>query len=275
MKFAICNELFESWPHEKAIDFIAATGYTGIEVAPFTLGESPSDVSASQRAAFRSRVESAGLEVIGLHWLLARTDGFHLTSRDADLRSRTLKRLIELTNLTADLGGNVMVFGSPQQRNFVSPVTQDEALRYTINLLEELVPTLDSQNVTLAIEPLGPEETNFIQTAAQAQQICDAIGSPKIQLHLDVKAMSTEQDSVAAIIRQNSGKFVHFHANDPNRQGPGSGEVDFVPIFEELNRSRYQGWVSVEVFDFSAGPKSIATESLDYMRRVELQIQNA
>lgn len=272
MKFAICNELFESWSHEKAIDFIAATGYAGVEVAPFTLGDSPTDVSASQRTAFRAQVESAGLEMLGLHWLLARTDGFHLTSHDADVRWRTLQRMIELANLTADLGGNVMVFGSPQQRNFISPVTQDNAFEYTVALLCELVQTLVATNVTLAIEPLGPEETNFIQTAAEAQRICDAIGSPQVQLHLDVKAMSTERATVPEIIRQSAGKFVHFHANDPNRQGPGTGDVDFVPIFEELNRCDYQGWVSVEVFDFSAGPESIAIESLEYMRRVERQI---
>jgi sugar phosphate isomerase/epimerase len=267
-KFAVCNELFDGWAHEQAIDCAAELGYTGVEVAPFTLGHLASDVTASQRSDYRKLVESAGLEIIGLHWLLAKTEGFHLTSRDKEIRQKTLEYFKDLTRLASDLGGSLMVLGSPLQRNFVAPVSESEARQFTIELLEHLIPTLESSDVVLAIEPLGPEETNFIQTAAEAQTICDHLDSPSVRLHLDVKAMSTEPDSIENIIREQAGNIAHFHANDPNRLGPGMGEVEFSPILKALRDVQYDGWLSVEVFDFSPGPRRIAHESIDYLKRV-------
>ena len=267
-KFAICNEMFDGWDHASAVECAAELGYTGLEVAPFTLGERAGEVSQQQRREFRSLVDSNGMQIIGLHWLLARTQGFHLTINDKGVRERTVDYFVDLANLCSELGGSLMVLGSPQQRSFESPVTDVDALKYTVDILERLVPVLESNQIVLALEPLGPEETNFIQTAAEAQQICDAVGSPWVRLHLDVKAMSTESDPIEKIILDQAANIAHFHANDPNRLGPGMGEVEFFPIFKALQEIEYSGWLSVEVFDFSLGPRRIAGESIEYMKRV-------
>jgi sugar phosphate isomerase/epimerase len=49
MKISICNELFEGWAIEKVFDYAAQLGYDGVELAPFTLGETASDISAAER----------------------------------------------------------------------------------------------------------------------------------------------------------------------------------------------------------------------------------
>ena len=79
--------------------------------------------------------------------------------------------------------------------------------------------------------------------------------------------MATEATPIAELIRRNRDWLAHFHANDPNRQGPGFGSLDFVPIFEALQEVGYDGWVSVEVFDYSPGIERLARESIEYMRR--------
>ena len=267
-KFAVCNEMFEGWDHTDAVECAVELGYTGLEVAPFTLGEKAGSVSQQQRTEFRSLVESNGMQIVGLHWLLAKTNGFHLTSADKSVRDRTLDYFIDLANLCGDLGGSLMVLGSPLQRNFEHPVTRADAQKFTIDILEQLVPALETNRTVLALEPLGPEETNFIQTAAEAQHICDAISSPWVRLHLDVKAMSTEAESIEKIVLDQASNIAHFHANDPNRLGPGMGEVDFLPILRALKEVQYFGWLSVEVFDFSLGARKIAGESIEYMKRV-------
>ena len=98
MKFAICQELFENWDWERQCAFSAELGYTGLELAPFTLAPRITDVSAEQRRSLRATAARHGVQIIGLHWLLAKTEGFHLTTTNSAVRQATSQYLIELGN---------------------------------------------------------------------------------------------------------------------------------------------------------------------------------
>jgi len=267
MKFAICNETFQDWPFPKAFEFARQCGYEGIEFAPFTINKNAYDIPAARRAEVRTQAQQAGLQVVGLHWLLAFTEGYYLTSPEADVRRRTSDYLGELARLCRDLGGRVLVLGSPQQRNLLPEVTHEQAMRYAADVIQQSVPTFEMCDVTLAVEPLGPEEGDFLRTACAGHELIEMIGSPRCQLHLDVKAMSTEDTPIPELIRQHAGQLAHFHANDANRRGPGMGEIDFVPILAALQEVGYQGWVSVEVFDYEPGVESLVRDSIEYLRK--------
>lgn len=267
MKFAICQELFEGWDWERQCRFIAEVGYTGIEVAPFTLSGRIGEVSAARRQALRRQAEACGLSIIGLHWLLAKTEGLHLTSADPAVREATAQYLVELANACADFGGELMVFGSPQQRNLAPGMTCEEGLAHAEEVFRAALPALADRGVRLCLEPLTPRETNFLNTCAQAQELIDRIGHPNLCLHQDVKAMRlAESKTVPELVAEYAGRVGHFHANDTNLLGPGMGETDFAPIFAALLRAEYTGWVSVEVFDYSPGCERIARESFRAMQ---------
>ena len=266
MKFAICNETFLDWPFDKAFAFARQCGYTGIEIAPFTIANNVNDISADKRAEVRSQAADAGLEVIGLHWLLAKTEGYYLTSPDAAVRRATTEYLGQLARCCRDLGGGVLVFGSPQQRNVPAGVTPAEAMKFAAEVFRNAMPALAEQNVTLAVEPLGPAEGDFLNTAAGGVKLIEMVDHPNCRLHLDCKAMSSEPTPIADIIRANQRHLHHFHANDANMLGPGFGEIDFTPIFQALHDVGYEDWVSVEVFDYTPGVKRLAQESIEYMQ---------
>jgi sugar phosphate isomerase/epimerase len=268
MRFAICNETFQDWPFEKAFAFARELGYTGIEIAPFTMATSAYDISPAKREEVKRQAEEADLEVVGLHWLLAKTSGYYLTTPDDAVRTKTADYLAELTRLCRDLGGRIMVLGSPVQRNLLPGVSHDQALELAADVLRRVVPTLEECDVTLAVEPLGPQEGDFLNTAKLGVQLIEMVGASHVRLHLDVKAMSTESTPVPQLIRENAPYLAHFHANDPNKRGPGMGEVDFHPILEALGEIDYRGWVSVEVFDYEPGPERLARESIEYLQRL-------
>ncbi len=273
MKFAICNETFQDWPFERAFKFARELGYTGIEYAPFTMNKNAYDITAAQRAEVRRQAEDAGLEPIGLHWLLAFTEGYYLTSPEAEVRQRTADYLAELARLCRDLGGKILVLGSPMQRNLLAGIDHDQALQFAADVIRQAIPTMEACDVTLAVEPLGPAEGDFLLTAASGIELIDLVDSPNCQLHLDVKAMSSESKPIPEIIRDSADHLVHFHANDANKRGPGMGEIDFVPILQTLRDIDYDGWVSVEVFDYEPGVEALATESIEYLQACAAQLK--
>jgi sugar phosphate isomerase/epimerase len=272
MRYAICNETFEGWDHARVCRFVADLGYTGLELAPFTLAPRITDVSVEQRRTLRRRAEDCGLTILGLHWLLARTEGLQVTAADEAVRRRTADYLVELARCCRDVGGDILVFGSPAQRRIPAGASKAQATDYAADTFGRALPGIADCGVRLCLEPLSPPEADFITTAAEGVALLDRLAHPNFVLHLDVKAMATDEAPAPDLIRRHADRMYHFHANDPNKRGPGFGKADFVPIFQALRDVQYPGWVSVEVFDYTPDPETIARESLRYMRQCEAKV---
>jgi len=268
MKFGICNEIFKEWSWERTVAYVGSVGYKGIEIAPFTLAPSADMISAGERDRIRKTAVSAGIEIIGLHWLLASPEGMSVATGDREILDRTAAYLRSLIRLCADLGGTTMVFGSPRQRNIPALGTFEETYRRIKALFSELLPEAEKAGIVFAFEPLARTETNFINTARQAVRLIRDVAHPNLRLHLDVKAMCDEGLPLPDIIRSSGTYLHHFHANDENLRGPGTGPTDYAPIFKTLSDIGYEGYVSVEVFDFTEGPEAIARNSLTYMKNM-------
>jgi len=267
MKFAICNEIFRDWKLEDVFTHAAKLGYDAVEIAPFTIANSVIGISANERKKIRDAAARSGIEIAGIHWVLVKPEGLNINCPDADVRARTSKYFCELVDFCADIGGKVMVVGSPKQRNILPGVSSEQAWDWATETFRAAAKRAEERAVTICFEPLAPSETNFINTAAEAIRFAHQFNSPNFKIILDVKAMCSESKSIPQIIRESWPHFAHFHANDKNLKGPGFGDVDFKPIAAALKEVGYDGLVSVEVFNFEDGAETIASKSIEYLKR--------
>jgi len=267
MKFGICSEIFKEWKIEKVFPFVREAGYQGLEVAPFTIADSVEKISTAERDRIKKFAQDSGVKIIGTHWLLVKPEGLSLSSRDGQLRKKTADYLSELVNFTADIGGDIMVFGSPKQRNIGEGQTYGEVKNNVKEALKKVLAACEKRGVFLCLEPLARTETTLINKAELAAELIEEFNNPYLKLHLDVNAMSDEAKSIPEIIRENRKHLKHFHVNDKNLGGPGFGDIDFAPIIGALKDIKYDGWLSVEVFDFTPGPEAIAKKSIEYLKK--------
>jgi sugar phosphate isomerase/epimerase len=268
MKFGICNEIFKDWSLDDTFRYAKKAGYDAVEIAPFTVAKSVTEISASERARIKESAAQAGIGISGLHWVLVQAEGMYLTSPDASVRSHTARYFVDLVDCCADLGGTRIIVGSPKQRNLLDGVTYEQAWALATETFRDSVKRAEDRGVVICFEPLAPAETNFVNTAAEGIRFAEQFASPAMSIILDVKAMCSEEKPIPQIIAESAGKFEYFHANDRNLKGPGFGDIDFHPIATALRGVGYDGYVSVEVFKFEEGAEVIATKSIDYLKKI-------
>ena len=206
MRFAICNETYQGWDLAKTCESVRKTGYDGLEIAPFTLNEDTRNITIAKAKAVGNTVRDHGLEVVGLHWLLVKPEGMHLTT----LMTRSAKNPRFRKTLGRPLRhvGDAR-FGKPKQRNVAEDDNYDAAFARAADLLRSLGEHCQSCGVSVAMEPLGAQETNFLTSAKETIALIDRIDNPNIRLHLDVKAMYAEGGSIPDIIGSSKDYTIH------------------------------------------------------------------
>jgi len=272
MKLSLCNEVIRDLDFPAQCAFAAELGYDGLEVAPFTLDDNPHLMSARRRAEVRQAAADAGISITGLHWLLVTPAGLTLNGPDEAARLRTVDVMRRLVDLCADLGGTVLVHGSPAQRTVADDDDPRAAWARARDSFAAIGEKAQAAGVTYCVEALARRETNFINTIAEAVTMVEAVGSPALRTMIDCSAASqTEDDSIPALIERwiPAGVVRHVQVNDANRRGPGQGDVAFTDVLAALHGVGYDGVVAVEPFDYRPDGPACAARAIGYLRGIE------
>lgn len=280
MKFALCNEVLQPLPFAQQCRLAADLGYDGLEVAPFTLAEDPMRITDAEAIAWRGVAADHGLSIFGLHWLLVAPAGLSIVSPDEALRRRTQDVMARLCELCALMGGSYLVHGSPKQRSVPPGATPEQAWARARECLASAARAAAAAGVTYCLEPLSPRETDLFNTVADAARMVDEIGHPGLRTMVDCSAAGqAEAEAVHALLEHwlPTGLVAHVQVNDPNRRGPGQGDLDFGPILSVLARmeraGHFRGIVAVEPFDYVPDGPGCAARAIGYLRGVMQGLQ--
>jgi sugar phosphate isomerase/epimerase len=270
-KLAMCNEAFASANEKKSFPetckAIRRAGYTGIEVAPFSLSDNPIAITAAHRREYADTIKSEGLTLAGLHWLLLAPKGLNVVTSDKAVREKSWRHMLNLIDLCADLGENgIMVLGSPDQRKVTGDLTRAEAVKNYTDGLAGIAPHAIERGVKVLIETFSERKEDVAIMLADAYAIVRQIDSPGIQMMFDCNNESAEAESHSTLVDRYFNRIQHVHITEHGGPYPGTGTYDYKPVLNVLRRRGYTGWLSVEVFDFSAGADKIARESLKYIQ---------
>ena len=253
---------------ERQCEYVAALGYDGLDRAVHAercAGENldrGSGQDSRDRGSLRSGGDRAALAA-------GETGGLSLTDPDATLRKRTREVMTHLIGLCAELGGSVLVHGSPKQRQTAQGETHATALARLQDAMAQAALAAARAGVVYCIEPLSKRETSLVNTIAEAAELVRAIDHPNFRTMIDCSAAGqSEAESIPDLIDRwlPTGLIAHLQVNDPNRRGPGQGEMKFAPILAALKRHNYAGTIAVEPFDYVPDGAGVAAFSVGYLR---------
>ena len=271
-KYAMCNESMAELSWAEQCRIASDAGYRGIEIAAFTLvEEGVQEISPTGRKEIVSVMKGAGLECVGLHWLLAPPPkGLHFTTPDAGIRRKTVAYFDSLIDFCCDLGGPYMIFGSPKQRDTRS-ISVEQAKKYFAEGLRTVADHAQQRGIEILVEPLGKRVTDVVNTLAEASQLAEQVNHPAIGMIFDFNNTVDETEPFDVLLRKYDKNIHHVHVQEMGGKHLGTGNAvnDYVKAFQVLKDMRYNRWISLEVFDFSPGGKTIAEESMRILKQIE------
>lgn len=174
-----------------------------------------------------------------------------LSSANPAIRSASLAYTRWLIDTAQALGAPVV--GGPIYTSVGKPHPDTEAEfanehARAIDGLRELADYAGSRGVRLAIEALNRFETDLVNTAEQALEMVEKVGSPHLGLHLDTFHMHLEEKNLESAIRAAGPRLYHFHACENDRGVPGTGQVNWEGAARSLTAIGYSGAVVIESF---------------------------
>ncbi len=274
-KYAMCNESMAELSWAEQCQIIGNAGYKGVEIATFSLvKQGVREITPDRRKEMVSIMKNAGIECVGLHWLLAPPPkGLHFTTPDATVRQKTLDYFNELIDFCGDLGGPYMIFGSPNQRKSEG-ISAEEATKYFVDSLAKVADHAGERHVKILIEPLGKEVTDVANTMAESLDVARQVDHPAVQIMFDFHNTTDETEPFDVLIKKyfNNIHHVHVQEMDGTYLGTGTAVNDYVKAFQALRDLQFDKWVSLEVFDFKPGGKKIAEESIRVLKQIESKL---
>jgi len=265
IRLSVSNIAWQQNEFEDHLQLLTELGCDGVEIAPSCIWKEPAHVSNDEIESLKKLISKYNLVVPAFHALLFTRPDLYIFGNEL-IRQQAVLYLKKLIRLAGMLSVRVLVYGSPASRK-VAGKDYDRCYETALGVFKELGVEAERHNVVFCIEPLGPSENDFIQTADEGYQIVKDVDNLHFGLHLDVKAMVDAGDDFEAVFQRYGAILKHFHVGDPGLAPPGSTGLDHSLIGKALSRSLYDGFISIEMKRGFGDTKDVIRDSVAYVRK--------
>jgi len=128
----------------------------------------------------------------------------------------------------------------------------------------------EKAGVTLIVEPLNTKVNHkgyFLGTCVEGLRLIKEVGHPHVRLLFDIYHEQVETGNVTRTIREAAPFVKVFHvADNPGRNDPGTGEMNYDYIYREIRKTGYTGYITMEYLPLGDPVESL-TKAVNGMRQ--------
>ncbi len=277
MKLAFSTNAFSRMSLTRAINEIAAAGYSGVEILADKPHWYPDHFSATEALAIRRLLEKCHLRVSNINanctfgfWKDAPPEPFFepsLISPRRGLRLARKKMILHTLQFAHAIGAENISITSGKALPAMPPEKAMAAL------VEGLKPVLESAaklNISVGMEC---EPMLFIEWATELREIIDRINSPMLGANLDIGHSVVLGEKIPAILKLLRGRIWNCHIEDiPGRKHyhliPGYGTLNWQALKRALQSIGYDRFLTVELYTYPDKPVDAARKSMAFLQRI-------
>jgi len=246
--------LFKELEFPERFDAAAQAGFKAVEIQ-FPYGWSKSQLGEI--------AQHAGVEVVLIN----------IPAGDPEKGDRGIGCLPSRTGEFRDAVGKAIEYARAlgcKRMNCLAGVTPPDVDKATLHKtyvsnLRYAALELERDGMTLLIEPINTQTVPgfYLNQSAQALAIIDEAGAANLKLQYDLFHMHIMGDDLAETLSANLARIGHMQVADvPGRHEPGTGEIDFPPLFDLIDRLAYKGWIGAEYM-----PKGKTADGLAWAKK--------
>jgi hydroxypyruvate isomerase len=245
--------LFTEYPLVERFDRAAAIGFKFVEFL-FPYGE---DIPAIREALTRNGIELINFNLPPGDWANGER-GIANDPRRVDEFRDGVARAIEIA---ATLGVPRINCLSGLTLADVSEADQWQTLRDNLAYAAEQT---QSAGIRQLVEPINTYDIPgmFLNRPSRGFALLEEVGHPNLRLEFDVYHAQRTEGNLTATLTQRMDQIGHIQiADSPNRNQPGTGEINYPFVFNAIDETGYDGWIALEY-----RPSGRTEDSFDWLR---------
>ena len=219
-KAGLSHAEFWGWSHRNLEKIAKASKESGVAISSMCIGTKDEALAAEYKAKALLQPDSAEL----------------------------LKKVCEESvKVAKELGVPALIITTGQERQDISRQEQHD---YLVAALKAAAPVFEAAGITAVLEPLNilhDHKGYFLSSGYEAFDVIRQVNSPRIKLLYDIYHQQISEGNLIPNIRAHIDLIGHFHvADNPGRNEPGTGEINYKNIFAAIDALDYTGIIGLE-----------------------------